>query len=154
MRLSPVSTLAAAFGLMAGMAALGAPGLALAAKCEVMVVITDEQGNAEAGLNPTWRACQSGERNGDIEYYNPYTNTRRVIHDVPLQPLAGGGGSGGGSSGGGSTAVSGSGSGGASSTPTSGCTPAPAGGTKIKSPTVQRPSQHTCASTAAAKPAQ
>lgn len=151
--------IAIALGLLLAGAATSAH--AVDAPCFVQVVYTDANGHADPDMHDHARPCRAGEHNGDFETYNPYTGVSTYYghvpnpdaffgtggHDqpgtggssgVPLVSLSDGGGTGSGQSSGG----------------TSNCTPAPRGGTKIKSPTTQspgaKPTCHTASSTSAA----
>ena len=111
-----------------------------AAGCTVTVVTTDQNGKPDPDVKPFDAPCRPGESNGDIETYNPYTDTHTVQHDVPLEPIG---------STGGSTHGSSSGSAGASHAPTTTCTPAANGGTKIHKPTAQQAGHRTCPASSA-----
>jgi hypothetical protein len=111
-----------------------------AAGCTVTVVTTDQNGQPDQDVKPFTAPCRPGESNGDIETYNPYTDSYTVQHDVPLEPIG---------STGASTHGSSSGSAGASHPPTSTCTPVANGGTKIHKPTVQQAGHRTCPATSA-----
>jgi len=148
MRVLTASTIAAICGVLTGFSAISHAGNAWAAdSCHVTVVTTDEDGKTDAAVRPQTRTCRPGEQDGDVEFYNPYTDTYRVVHDVPLEPLSPQGDKH--SSGG--THTHGS-TGGTTAT---NCTPAPRNGSKTNRAIVQTGhQQQRCSSTPANNAAQ
>ncbi|MBE7418848.1 MAG: hypothetical protein HS128_14110 [Ideonella sp.] len=55
--------------------------------CTVTVYTTNEDGSTDNSVRPYQAACRSGQRNGDIEYYNPYTDTYHSGANPRIEPL-------------------------------------------------------------------
>lgn len=58
-----------------------------AAGCTVTVITTNEDGSTDNSVRPFRAACRSGQNNGDVEYYNPYTDTYETGSEPRIEPL-------------------------------------------------------------------
>ncbi|MFO1218269.1 MAG: hypothetical protein U1E89_07870 [Burkholderiaceae bacterium] len=55
--------------------------------CTVTVYTTNEDGSTDNSVKPFQAACRPGQRNGDVEYYNPYTDSYETGKDPRIEPL-------------------------------------------------------------------
>ena len=55
--------------------------------CTVTVIVTNEDGSTDESVRPRQSPCRPGQSNGDIEYYNPYTDTYETRKDLRIDPL-------------------------------------------------------------------
>ncbi len=58
-----------------------------AAGCTVTVFTTNEDGSTDNSVRPFQARCRSDQSNGDIEYYNPYTDTYETGSTPRIEPL-------------------------------------------------------------------
>lgn len=99
--------------------------------CTVTVYTTKEDGSTDNTVRPFQAPCRSGQSNGDIEYYNPYTDSYETKKDLRIEPLvikgksSGSSRSGTGTSQGGSRSTTGATAGSSTSQPRAGTSGAP-----------------------------
>ncbi|MBK9133704.1 MAG: hypothetical protein IPM15_04960 [Betaproteobacteria bacterium] len=55
--------------------------------CTVTVIITNEDGSTDQSVRPRQSPCRPGQSNGDVEYYNPYTDSYETRKDLRIDPL-------------------------------------------------------------------
>lgn len=55
--------------------------------CTVTVYTTNEDGSTDNAVRPFQAPCRSGQSNGDVEYYNPYTDRYETGADPRIEPL-------------------------------------------------------------------
>jgi len=55
--------------------------------CMVTVIVTNEDGSTDQSVRPRQSPCRPGQSNGDVEYYNPYTDTYETRKDLRIDPL-------------------------------------------------------------------
>jgi uncharacterized membrane protein YgcG len=55
--------------------------------CTVTVFVTNEDGTTDQSVTPRQSPCRPGQNNGDVEYYNPYTDTYETRQDMRIDPL-------------------------------------------------------------------
>jgi hypothetical protein len=79
-----VTTLCA---LPAPLLAAGGAATGSGSGCTVTVITTNEDGSTDNSVKPFQAACRSGQSNGEIEYYNPYTDTYQTRSDPRVEPL-------------------------------------------------------------------
>lgn len=58
-----------------------------ASTCMVTVITTNEDGSTDNSVRPFQARCRNGQSNGDIEYYNPYTDTYETGSTPRIDPL-------------------------------------------------------------------
>jgi len=89
-RLLPVACLvgAALWILPMQLQAAGGTTAGGGSACTVTVYTTNEDGSTDNSVRPYQAACRGGQSNGDIEYYNPYTDTYQSGANPRIEPLA------------------------------------------------------------------
>ncbi|CAG0955440.1 hypothetical protein BURK2_00435 [Burkholderiales bacterium] len=55
--------------------------------CMVTVLTTNEDGSTDSAVRPFQAPCRKGQSNGDVEYYNPYTDSYETHRDLRIEPL-------------------------------------------------------------------
>lgn len=58
-----------------------------ASACTVTVYTTNEDGSTDNSVRPFQALCRLGQSNGDVEYYNPYTDSYESKTYPRIEPL-------------------------------------------------------------------
>ncbi len=86
--LSAAILAATAIGMLSALpCAAAGPTSGGSSGCMVTVVTTNEDGSTDSAVRPFQAPCRKGQSNGDVEYYNPYTDSYQTHRDLRIEPL-------------------------------------------------------------------